>query len=158
MVNELIIITWSEIPFFLWSSKVSGYITWSLSVPSVIYGLWDTVGGGKGMSNISKHSQSKKKESFCQLKYLASPAEHRTTFLLQVLLNAHRTKATTATRKRFKLKPKSPITTVVWIVPHLLKVPLPHQEHEKVSSSHNHLAHKSEHLHQIEPKNAKQTH
>jgi len=70
------------------------------------------------------------------------------------LLNAHQTKATTATRKRFKLDQKSPITTALRILPHL-KVSLPHQEHEKVNSSHTHLAHKSEHLHQIEPKNAK---
>lgn len=90
--------------------------------------------------------------------YLASPGEHRTTSLLQVLLNAHQTKATTAIRKRFKVDQKSPITTVLWIPPHLFrKVPLPHQEHEKVSSCHTHLAHKSEHLHQIEPKNAKPT-
>lgn len=41
--NELFIITWSEMPFFFWSSKVSGYITWSLSVPRVMYGLWDTI-------------------------------------------------------------------------------------------------------------------
>lgn len=44
----------------------------------------------------------KKENTTVNSKYSASPEERRTTFLLQVLLNAHQTKATTATRKKLK--------------------------------------------------------
>lgn len=65
------------------------------------------------LCQIFINTHLRKKEKTCQLKYFVSPGEHRITFLSQVLLNVHRTKATT-TRKRFKLEEKS--STIVFLL------------------------------------------